>query len=642
MNIRINKLELLNFKGIKNLAVSFNDITNISGDNGTGKSTIFDAFTWLLFGKDSHDVKDFNIKTLDKDGSAIPQIEHAVTGIITVDGAETTLKRVYVEKWIRRRGSEESELSGHETLFYWNGVPCQAGEYKAKVAELVDEGLFKLLTSSTAFNSMKWQDRRQVLIDIAGTISTDSVLSSMNNQQVSVVTGILNAGKDLAEFKKEISVKKKKLSDDLRLIPSRIDEVQRGLPPAEDFEKIRLSINEKNASIAEIEAAITNQVEAYKKQAEQQQAIQGDIYALRNKQKSIEYALQTEQQKLKNEYSLKVNDLRQRIDAATKLKSNNELRIQSLKNSLRDAEEGILKLRQQWETISKEQVRFDPNEFICPTCKRELDPIIIAERKDQMIESFSNDQSRRLSNIELDGKKMSVLAEQCREEIKLIESTNKDIDRELESLNTAQITEPQQGISATENPDYIEAGKQIEKLELQLLESPKLNIDGLKQQKATIQDEIYTMNVILGYEEIINRGKLRVEELMRDEKNIAQQISDFEKQEFAIESFTRTKMDKVEQAINNRFVLVKFKMFNTLLNGQVEECCETLVNGVPYSDVNSAGKIQAGIDIINTLSDHYGIYCPVWCDNRETVNNLPPIKSQLINLIVTKESLTIN
>lgn len=646
MKVKIKQLIILNFKGIKSLTVEFNDVTNISGDNGTCKSSIFDAFTWLLFGKDSHDAKDFNIKILDETGVAIPQIEHAVAGIIEVDGAEIALKRVYNEKWTRRRGAEESELIGHETLFYWNDVPVQAGEFKAKVDELVNENLFKLLTSTTAFNSLKWQDRRQVLIQIAGNISDDTVLGSLDKSQVDIISAILDKEKNLAEFKKGISVKKKKLSDDLKLIPSRIDEVQRGIPQEDDFEKIRLDIQGKEKTLSEIELTITNESEAYKKKTEGLQAVQGKIYDLKKIRQLIEYRLQDDALKVRNDYDSKINNIKQNIDFTTKSIASTNLFSEKLSKDIEDAERSLIAYRQKWHDISQETVEFDANEFVCPTCKRTLPLETIEEKKEQMIANFQNDQSRRMSDTQASGRQMAGLADKLKADKEQVEAKLNTLKSELSGLN-AMLKELESHYSFSftppeEHPDWIKAGEEISRLELQLLEIPALDIDGLKSRKSTIQNEIYELKSLLGHEEVIKRGRSRINELMQEERSLAQQISDLEKSEFAIESFTRAKMNLVEQAVNNRFVLVRFKMFNTLLNGAIEECCDCTVNGVPYPDVNSAGKIQAGIDIINTLSAHYNIYCPVWCDNRETVNVIPPTKSQLINLIVTKTPLTIN
>jgi len=178
---------------------------------------------------------------------------------------------------------------------------------------------------------------------------------------------------------------------------------------------------------------------------------------------------------------------------------------------------------------------------------------------------------------------------------------------------------------------------EIQKLELQILESPKLDIESLKQQKADVSDEINRLQAILGTGEVINRGKARINYLLSEEKTLSQHISDLEQQEFAMDAYTRSRMDMVEARVNGKFSLVKFRMFNTLINGGIEEACDCMVHGVPYADVNSAGKIQAGIDIIGTLSKHYKISAPIWIDNRESTNNIPPTKSQLINLIVSKD-----
>lgn len=103
MEIKLKSLKLKNFKGIKDLHINFGQVTNISGENASGKTTIFDAFTWLLFDKDCTDRKDFAIKTHDKNGNTIHGLSHEVEGIIEFDGTETILKKVYTEKWTKKR-----------------------------------------------------------------------------------------------------------------------------------------------------------------------------------------------------------------------------------------------------------------------------------------------------------------------------------------------------------------------------------------------------------------------------------------------------------------------------------------------------------------------------------------------------------
>src|SRR3972149_3066745 len=140
--VTIKKLTLINFKGIKSLSIDFKpEGLSVFGDNETGKTTLIDSFLWNLFGKDSTDRKDFNVKTLDKNNQAIPKIDHEVTCILDIDGTILTLKRCLKEIWRKKRGSEETEFSGHETLFWADDVPLQAGEYTAKISSIIDENV---------------------------------------------------------------------------------------------------------------------------------------------------------------------------------------------------------------------------------------------------------------------------------------------------------------------------------------------------------------------------------------------------------------------------------------------------------------------------------------------------------------------
>ena len=641
MNIKIKKLTLINFKGIKELSIEFNEVTNIHGENGTGKSTIFDAFTWLLFGKDSHDSKDFNIKTLDSTGKATPMLDHVVEGILDVDCTEITMKRSYQEKWQRRRGAEESELTGHETLYHWNGVPQQAGEFKSKVDALVNEGLFKLLTSALYFNSMKWQDRRLVLILLAGEISNSDVLAKMNKQQVAEITAILNSGKPLADFLQELAMRKKKLSDELKTIPSRIDEVTRAIPEPVDFEAVKADICKTSLALAEIEQAINDQVAAYKSQGDAIQAVQNEIFALKHKQQAIDFEAKSEAQRIYNERTFLIANLKQKhAECLLRSKADQDSLPKQLQKKT-ETENAMLELRNQWKTINDKKYLFKEEDDFCPTCKQPLDPSAMADNELNPKIIFEQWKSDRLSNISDQGK---LFGSELAQTNKIIEYTNNEISAlSVEATElAAQIKTAMSAELELVAPQYSVIPDQITRLELQILESLKLDIESLKKQKEEIQSKIYDLQVALGRKEVIDRGKSRIKELLSEEKNLAQQISDLEKQEFATNAYTRSRMDMVESRINGKFNLVKFCMFSTLINGGIEEACECLVQGVPYADVNSAGKIQAGIDIINTLSKHYGISAPIWIDNRESTNNIPATQSQVINLIVsTDKTLTI-
>jgi len=174
--IKIKQLSLINFKAIRHLELNFTgDETFIYADNGVGKTTIFDGFNWLLFGKDSQGRTDFEIKTLDTAGKVIEKIEHEVSATLEVDGTEIKLKRVLKENWVKKRGSSVSEFTGNGTEYYWNDVPMQQKEFNSNISQLLDEQIFKLITNVSTFNTMDWKQRRSILSGMV-TISDEEII----------------------------------------------------------------------------------------------------------------------------------------------------------------------------------------------------------------------------------------------------------------------------------------------------------------------------------------------------------------------------------------------------------------------------------------------------------------------------------
>ena len=178
--VTLKELTLRNFKGIRDLAVKFGEVTTIAGANATGKSTVFDAFTWVLFGKDSNDRTDsgkgaFTVKTVGPDGNPILKLEHSVTAVLDVNGEEVALTRTLTEDWVKPRGKAEVELKGNTTHYFCNGVEIKAGAFQEKVAAITEEQLFKLITNPAYFPSLDWKTQREILLRIAGGVTYEEV-----------------------------------------------------------------------------------------------------------------------------------------------------------------------------------------------------------------------------------------------------------------------------------------------------------------------------------------------------------------------------------------------------------------------------------------------------------------------------------
>lgn len=156
--IKLEKLVLQNFKGCTDRTVEFSDRTVISGANATGKTTILDAFMWLLFDKDGTGATKFQIRPLDAGGRQIDNVEIMVEGTLTVDEKEIVLKKVQKQIWRKRRGTDVTELQGNENLFEINGYPKSEKDYKEYISDLLEEKMFKLITNPQAFTALPWKE----------------------------------------------------------------------------------------------------------------------------------------------------------------------------------------------------------------------------------------------------------------------------------------------------------------------------------------------------------------------------------------------------------------------------------------------------------------------------------------------------
>lgn len=653
--IKIKSLHLTNFKGIKSLKLEeLGQETSIYGNNGTGKTSVFDAFTWLLFGKDSTDRKDFEIKTLDSNNNVIPKLDHEVYALLEVNGMMVELRKVYREKWVTKKGELEPVFSGHETLYEWNGVPMNAGDYMSKINGIVDESIFKMITSTTAFNSLKWQDQRQVLMDLAGNI-TDQDIAGDNldfNQLLLKLTD-----KSLEEYKKQVKASISKSKAELKNIPTRIDEVERGKPEAIDFETVRTEIKQLDEKIEAIGVQMNDKAKAHQAEVDKKKGIQNEIY-------KIESQILEENHKLKQAARTKFNELNEEpnrisnrihqidydIQDEEKTINARGSRIDLYKRQIYGFENQMKDLRSQWDVVNARSFKMDDNECKCPTCKREFEQEVLADKRAEMERMFNNDKRTELERINQHGQQLKKEVEDLNKQVHDMTIENGESKKELEKLwkERAELSEKESAFVKPdeakifielqhENQDvFVNFTNKIGELKNQLQEVPEVDNGELQEEYRTLSRQRDELKMELQKESIIELSNKRIEQLSNEEKQLAQVIASQEKEQYIIESFEKAKSDRIETSVNAMFKHVNFKLFKTLINGGEEPTCSALINGVPYSDANTASKINAGLDIINTLCNHYGVTAPIFIDNRESVVELIFSPSQIINLVVSE------
>ena len=639
--IILKKMHFLNFKGLRELEIEFDEkSTSIYGRNGSGKTTIFDGFTWVLFGKDSFDRKTFDIKTLDIHGVAIPRLPHEVSVILSVDGEEVTLCRRYKEKWQKKRGQSEEEFTGHEEERLYNDVPCNVKEWNEKIAGLCSEQIFKFITSPSYFTSQKSDAQRAMLIRMAGGIS-DNEIADGNEDFKELLSHI--TGKSLEEYKREVVAKKRPIKDEIDGIPERIDERKRDMPESYDYDALEKELSEKQSELSDVEASIDDVSKSISSANEERMNLTKQLADLKQERLKLELSIKGDVQADYRKALDAQNELKANIRRLEQSKDSLSITIKNDEKNLKKCKELREKLLNDWHTINDQQIKFNDDDFVCPTCKRPLDIDDIEKKQQEMTENFNAQKSSKLEEINRIGKQNKAKMESIEKAITQNKADyNAIITKIEEGKNSdgynANLVEPDATNNINSNEIYISLSKQIDKIDTELakpIERPQ-TIE-LKDKRASIINEIDGIKAKLNNRDIAKRNQERITELEKRLRTLSDELAQYEQIEFTIQSFSKARIEAVERKINGMFSIVRFKMFDKQINGGEVETCEATVNGVPYSSLNHAMKINAGLDIINAICNFEGITAPIFADNAESINELLPTKSQIIRLVVSED-----
>lgn len=623
--MKLTKLELLNFKGLKSFTISLNGDVVIRGDNATGKTTVFDSVCWLLFGKDSLDRADFEIKTLDG-GEPIHKVNHEVTGAFTLDeGGTVELKRVYREKYSSPRGGEVT-MTGHTTDYFVDGVPKKEKEYKEMVSSLVNESIFKLITNPLYFNeTYSWQNRRKLLLEMCGDIDDISVINSRDDLRR---LAELLEGRTVDDHRKVVAAKKTAINKELDMIPIRIDEAVRNKPETvSDKEKLIRDIETLSAGIDEVE---------------KQKAIIQNGFSFTEKEskiRDIKRQLEVQSSKILSDYHKQKQRLRDEYEASlTKLKmvevdrDRCADRRDELNKEIERESKRIATLQSEFDTFNAQQF----NKESCPTCGQALP----ADKQAALEAEFNTNKSKKLEEwkglIESAVKLKANYEEQQEIMSSKIDSLTTEVSQYSDAYNVKfkeyeAYSEP----NVEDDPVYTDLKAQLFLLEIddepgaEAEELAKLDeeLSSMKSKKAGLETELNKFKLI----DDINH---RILELENQQQKLVAEKNALDEAAFLMDEFIKAKVNMLEENINSRFKLARFKMFNVMLNGNVEECCETTYKGVSYRSMNNAARINVGLDIINALTSYYKVNAPVFIDNAEAVTEFVPVNSQTIKLIV--------
>lgn len=643
--MKLLTLTLNNFQGVKSLTLDFGGKNAaIYGDNATGKSTVFNAYTWLLTDAPGDGAKNFSPKTMGPEGE-LHNLENSVEGVFEdKNGKKITLKKVFSEVWTKKRGRAAAEFGGHTTAYYIDGAPGRQSDYELAVTSLFgDRETIKILTIPTYFaEAVKWDARRKILLEVCGDVSDEDVLAS--DKELAGLPALLE-GRTIDGWRKIASAKMRETNKQLDAMPGRIDEATRAIPDTEGMDE-----GEINAAIAEFtrdrEAALRHKNEL---------EVNGMAEKLRHSMAELDLQIaiaQTEHAR------------REGLQNAAALTEAGKARgeVNRLEREIADAEKTVTRLRNELEamerlredTISELKAAraqvWDEGEAVCPTCGREL-PAEEAERrrsdfnlhKSERVAAIQ-ERGQRTCSVELIGKLKAELAG-AEENAERLRGELKTASRRVDTMDAAIVREK----PFKETEEYKVLAARRKELDAKLHDAKNAERDALAEfdrQIAQIDADIDLRRECLAKLNLAETQTRRVEELKAEEAALGKAYMELERGVSLCERFTRAKVKMLEANINDRFKTVRFRLFREQVNGGLAEDCEALIPSnegsmVTYSTANKAARINAGLEIISALGEHFGAKLPVFVDNAESVTHLAAIDTQTIRLVVSAADKTL-
>jgi len=639
--MRLLQLKLNNFQGLKEFSfIPGGSNADIFGENATGKTTIFNALTWLLFDKAATDIKGFNPKTKGADGQDIHNLEHWVECSFRLDdGLLITLKKVMAEDWRKTRGSNTAEFVGNPKSYFIDGVPVLEKLYKERLNAICPEETAKMLTMPFYFSeAMHYTARRQILLDMCGDMSDAEIIGSAKELQdlakLLLKPGTVDQFYTVDEFQSIVKARCSDINRELTEIPARIDEAQKAMS----------GVSEKDADAAKKEIYAFYDKQNYAKQLLQE---------LQNKNASPKIkqlaAAEDELTLARTAYNQQIAEAnRRQLEQTSKIRTdilNAENEKMQLSLQLGTLKANLSKNAARREELSGKykaaQISEWSGDTVCYACGQTLPQ----ERVEEAKAHFNVEKSNTLEKIRKE------IEETCSKPIIAdLNSRIADISAELDDTSL-YIEEKQDALkkaTAAEAPafettaKYNELTARIQSIK-ESAEDPAARPDDstLKAQLESIEQEIKVRHDTIQEWNQAQKQRERIEELSKRQKELGTQFEDGKRGIYLCELFIKTKVAALDERINSRFKTVRFRLFVQQVNGGIKEDCEVLIPTegglVPYSLANNAARINAGLELIAALSKHYGVTMPVFVDNAESVTHLQDIDAQVIRLIVSEQ-----
>ena len=639
--MKLLTLSLKNFKGIKYLEVPFDGKNaSIYGTNATGKTTIADAISWLMYDKPSTDEKGFCPKPKDNHGEDIHYLDTVVEASFLTDSGSIVLSKTFSEVWNKKRGSVEDTFTGHTVAYQIDGVPVQKKEYDERINTLCPMDIAPWLMQPKYFASvLGWKDRRKALLDVCGDVDQLDVITTTPALQDLLAILKKPDSEDLysvEEYQMIARSRLKKINKELEVLPERIDEARRtvvDLPASEDPEYLGTKQRYYVKSLA--------------KHQEDLAALKASGPALAIRQQLQELDMQERQARFDWNSQNAVDDSGIREMQAQAKEWSYDL--QDLERDLKNAKSNLSMAQISREFYTKQYEALKAEEFtasgICPACGQLLPEEKLIEEE----ANWNENHSKALEKIK------KCVEEQCSKPIlqrltETVENLQLRIAKKAEErvalmkrMETKKnaFTEPEP-FEATSTYAEIQAKrKSLQEDQLAASQVMQTQAEDIQRKIDADTIELARINRRIAAGEAMVQQTVRIKELEDQMHQLAVEYEDYKAGAALCEAYITARINMLDERINSKFKTVSFQLFETQINGGITECCKVLVPGpgslVRYESANNAAQINAGLEIIDTLAEHYGYSLPVVVDNAESVVRLTPIHAQVIRLVVSDQ-----
>lgn len=646
MEIKLLKLQLENFKGIKSfsLEVDGKDV-EVRGDNATGKTTVADAFYWLLFGKDSQGNTKFNIKTLDASGADINNLKHSVYAVLSVDGSELHIRKTYYEKWTKKKGNPTASFTGHTTDYEIGSsaellTPKKLKDFNDTIKSIVpDEEIFKLTTNPLTFNALKMDERKKILMSLVDEVSDEDVIAA--DSKLKDLVSILGDG-TIEDLKMRISRDKKAINETLKAIPNRIDEINHNMP---DIKSIKVDELKKSKAATEKEIDKFNEQITMIKHGSEKAELEIELSKLKGDISNFTKNYASDYERKLSESSKDVISVGRELELDERSHDSMLSELEKHQKTKEQMTDRFMVIKEEIIKLQSEDKQFDV-QSVCECCGQDIPYHMQEAARQKQKEKYNLEKSQRLEVLAKEKDKIKAEAVELKGAMNALETQIEAAKVKIEGARAAynQLQEKHKKLEAGK-PDYrsdkdyldmlakqdelnykIEKSEETNEVKIKEIEDKHLN-----QLNEAVRDIAIQLETVSIYERATNR----IKELEAEQVRLSERYEELEHQEFLTDEFTKSKVNLMESTINSKFKFTKFKLFDIQINGGVNDVCEAMFEGVPFNGgLNNARRINVGLDIINTLSNHYNFYAPIVIDNAESVTETEETKSQQIRLYV--------